>query len=424
MLELRCQTGDGDAGRVQCQCADRAAHKRWADRLVDEPCSPSPVSSITSSAVRPSIDGRTTPGYDALVTGKPTLMDIFAGAGGLSLGLEQAGFEPALAIDSDERAMAAHAANFPASRTLTADVARVPGDGLLDHAGLESCDLVAGGPPCQAFSYAGKRRGGDPRGLLPLEFARLVSEVGPRYFVMENVPGILLPEFAGLRHGFRERMRRAGYAVSDPWLLDASQFGVAQRRLRVFVVGARTGLPLPEPPFPIGSPPPTSRDAIGDLEALDLGEVVPRKAHSRYARLLAGDASDPDDRSIPRRAPTLVTGCARTAHSPEVRERFAATKPGAREPISRFGKLHPERPAFAVRAGTASANGGHTAARPIHYRFARCITVREAARLQSLPDWFTVDSTVWRGHMQVGNAVPPLLARAVGRAIQEAMDGV
>ncbi len=354
---------------------------------------------------------------------KPTVVDLFAGAGGLSLGLEQAGFAPVLGVDNDSRAMSSYARNFPTAETLNVNASGLRGWEFLDHASLQGCDLVAGGPPCQAFSYAGKRRAGDARGRMPIEFARLVAEVGASYFVMENVPGILLPEFAELRQEFRCRMHEAGYAVADPWLLDASQFGVPQRRRRVFVVGAREGLTLPRPPTPSCAPAPTTRDAIGDLEALDLGKPALGETRSRYARLLAGDESDRDDLSSPRAAPAALTGCARTNHSQEVRERFAATKRGAREPISRFGRLHPDRFAVGVRAGTTHANGGHTAARPIHYRFARCITVREAARLQSLPDWFVVDSTIWRGHMQVGNAVPPLLGRAVGQAIRVAIDG-
>ena len=353
---------------------------------------------------------------------RPTVIDLFSGAGGLSLGLEQAGFAPILGVDSDERAMTSYGENFPSAGTLNADAFGLSGRSILDHAGQTECTLVAGGPPCQAFSYAGKRRAGDARGRLPIEFARLVAEVGPSYFVMENVPGILLPEFDQLREEFRGRMREAGYTVADPWLLDASQFGVPQRRLRVFVVGARNGIPLPGPPTPSLEPPLTTRDAIGDLEALDVGEPVAREARSQYARLLAGDESDPDDRSTRRARPATLTGCARTNHAQEVRERFAGITPGARDPISRFSRLHPDRPAVGVRAGTTKTNGGHTAARPIHYRFARCITVREAARLQSLPDWFTVDRTIWRGHMQVGNAVPPLLGRAVGSAIRLAMD--
>ena len=351
------------------------------------------------------------------------MIDVFSGSGGFSLGLEQAGFTPALAIDSDARAMAAYGANFPSAISATEDVSLVAGTDLLERAGLASCDLVVGGPPCQAFSFAGKRREADPRGRLPLEFARLVSEISPQYFVMENVPGILLPQFAALRQGFRERMRRVGYRLADPWLLDAADFGVPQRRHRVFLVGARIGLPMPELPHPLDTPPPTARDALGDLEALDLGAFVPGQTRSSYSQLLRGDVSDPEDRSPVRRMRSPLAGCARTIHSPAVAARFAATAPGAREPISRFGRLHPDRPAVTIRAGTTSANGGHTAARPIHYRFPRCITVREAARLQSLPDWFAVDLTVWRGHMQVGNAVPPLLARAVGRQIWRAARG-
>ena len=123
----------------------------------------------------------------------------------------------------------------------------------------------------------------------------------------------------------------------------------------------------------------------------------------------------------PRRSsPAAGAPCTRRA----VTARFREARPGEQERISRFHRLHPDRPSPTIRAGTLGGHGGHTAPRPIHYAFPRCITVREAARLQSMPDWFRADpadGTNWRGFMQVGNAVPPLLARAVAEAIRLAV---
>ena len=361
-----------------------------------------------------------------------TAVDVFAGAGGLSLGFEQAGFTPALGVDGDERAVAAYAANFPAARTLAGDVAGLSGGELLDAAGLRSCAVVVGGPPCQAFSVRGLRRQDDGRrGLVP-EFGRVVREIGPDYFAMENVPGILMPSAQGILAAFRGDMERGGYALAEPWLLDAADFGVPQRRRRLFLVGAKRGLPLPRPPAPSGAPPATALDAIADLAPLESQRPGPRGEHagalgaaSPYAARLRGEADDPGDRSAPRPAPDVLTGCARVRHSAAVAARFRRTRPGREEPISRFYRLHPRRPSRTIRAGTRSGrkgHGGHTAPRPIHYAFPRCITVREAARLQSMPDWFQADpagGTAWRGFMQVGNAVPPLLARAVAEAVRE-----
>ena len=362
---------------------------------------------------------------DAVLNAQLSVIDLFAGAGGLSLGFEQAGFAPALGTDADDRAAAAYVSNFPCVPAMTADAATLSGGELLDEAGLTRCDVAIGGPPCQGFSAGGKRRPGDPRRGAIAEFGRLVREIGADRFVMENVPGLL---FAGARAelgAFLEAMRRGGYAA-EVWVLDAERFGVPQKRRRAFVVGARRGLAMPAAPEPAGEPPPSARDAIGDLEAVGANGWMHSKPRSRYAARMRGEERDPADRSEPRTAPFLLTGCERTEHSPAVTERFAAVRPGERDPVSRFHRLHPDRPAPTLRAGTFSGkpgNGGHTAPRPIHYAFPRCITVREALRLQGMPDWFRVDpegETRWRGFMQAGNAVPPPLARAVAEAVLDA----
>ncbi len=356
-----------------------------------------------------------------------TAIDVFAGAGGLSLGFEQAGFTPVLGVDGDPRASAAFTQNFPFATTLTASVEDLSGSDLLAAADFSACTVLIGGPPCAAFSIGGTRRADDERRDLVMDFARLVRQAQPRYFTMENVPGILLPGTSRILDTFRREVTEAGYELADPWVLDAAEFGVPQRRLRVFMTGAKRGESIPRAPEPCNLAVPTVREAIGDLEALERhppglnGDVeAVRGAASDYALRLRGDVPDPMDRARSRPQLTALTGCARVTHSAAVQKRFQRVEPGAREPISRFLRLHPDRSAPTIRAGTLSGRGGHTAPRPIHYAFPRCITVREAARLQSLPDWFWVDRTKWRGYMQVGNAVPPLLARAVAGAIRHA----
>ena len=133
---------------------------------------------------------------------------------------------------------------------------------------------------------------------------------------------------------------------------------------------------------------------------------------------MRGDIRGIADRSPLRPRPATISGCTLVQHGPQLERRFESTPPGTREAVSRFPRLHPDRPSPTLRAGTLDDHGAHTAARPIHYRFPRCITVREAARLQSLPDWFEVDRTKWRGYMQVGNSVPPRLARYIARSIR------
>ncbi|SFJ26824.1 DNA cytosine methyltransferase, partial [Albimonas pacifica] len=117
----------------------------------------------------------------------------------------------------------------------------------------------------------------------------------------------------------------------------------------------------------------------------------------------------------------LLTSSARTGHTEISRRRFAETEPGSVEPISRFFKLPEQGVSNTLRAGTDGARGAFTSPRPIHYRYARCVTVREMARLHGFPDWFRFNVTKWHGARQIGNAVPPPLARAIAGQVMDAL---
>ena len=167
-------------------------------------------------------------------------------------------------------------------------------------------------------------------------------------------------------------------------------------------------------------------NAIGDLAIVDLapdllvGDVYTGElgSPSTYAQIMRGDIQDPLDASLPRKQlNSRITGCSLPKHTAETVARFAATDPGRREVISRFTRLTKEGLSPTLRAGTGPDQGSFTAPRPIHPVYPRCITVREAARLHSIPDWFVLDATKWHGFRQVGNAVPPLMARAVAKGI-------
>lgn len=366
---------------------------------------------------------------------RPVAMDLFCGAGGMSLGFEAAGFDVAAAVDADPVHVATYSQNFPYTRALRVDLAQVCGEELRGLAGLASreIDVVFGGPPCQGFSVGGRRRPDDPRNTLLGHFARLVHELRPRYFVAENVAGLLMERCRTRLEGFLARLGEAGYSVATPiGCLDASEFGVPQRRGRVFLIGARNGLPCPQYPKPLGGrddggtySPPTVWHAIGDLPNVDafdyllgsdlyMGEL---DTPSQYAAMLRVDG----DGVYEGRAHRGLTGCGRTEHTARTRQRFARTKPGEYEPVSRFYRLTRGGLAPTLRAGTGPSHGSYTAPRPIHPVWHRCITVREAARLHSFPDWFEFHPTKWHGFRQIGNSVPPLLARAVAEAVRAAM---
>lgn len=378
---------------------------------------------------------------------RPVVVDLFAGAGGLSLGLEQAGFDVLAAVEYDPIHALTHRYNFPHCTVLCRDVRALAGRDLIKAAESgaralgsslreEGIDVIAGGPSCQGFSSGGQRDPDDDRNTLLSEFVRLVIDVRPRAFVLENVSGLLEPRFEEFRNTHWKLFRSAGYSLSgtDRWV-DANEFGVPQTRKRVVVIGVLDG-----PPVSIEAkdhlPVLAVRDAFEGLPVIELydqllirdsatlkqSDIIRRaRARSRYSRNLAG-VDDAGDRSYSRDwDETLVTNSLRTMHSHETKRRFERTAPGTTDPVSRLFRLSLDLPSRTLRAGTGSERGAHTAPRPIHPTIPRVITVREAARLHGYPDWFRFAATNWHGHRQVGNSVPPPLAFAAGNAVMSAL---
>ncbi len=377
---------------------------------------------------------------------RPIGIDLFAGAGGLSLGFEQAGFDIAAAVEIDPIHCAVHEFNFPNSAIIPSPVEQLTGDSIRRAAGIGNrrVDCVFGGAPCQGFSLIGHRAMDDPRNKLVLEFVRIVSELEPRTFVFENVKGLAVGKHKVFLKELISAFNEVGYEVRTPWkVLNAGHYGTPQFRERLILFGCRKGENLPEYPvattniagrsplasdLPVG---PTCADALGDLPDAD-----------RYQTLLASDAVGTTDIGAPSpyaaglRCLTnegwhfgyvrnwnssLLTSSARTEHTDISKRRFSETEPGSIEPISRFFKLPEKGVSNTLRAGTDGARGAFTSPRPIHYRFDRCVTVREMARLHGFPDWFRFNVTKWHGARQIGNAVPPPLARAIATEVITAL---
>jgi DNA (cytosine-5)-methyltransferase 1 len=384
---------------------------------------------------------------------RPVGIDLFAGAGGLSLGFEQAGFDVAASLEIDPIHCATHEYNFPKTEILCADATKIRGKDFLERIGRKrgEVDVVFGGPPCQGFSLIGKRLSDDPRNQLLFHFLRLVDELRPAYFVMENVAGLMIGASKSVLEAFLDSATEIGYdTVRPPRVLNAANYGVPQNRRRVFVLGFRRGNKVPIYPeattlarsqdgtplesrdkpginLPTG---PSVGEAIGDLPNIDdfsallESDSVSHKlpSGSKYARLLRCELKDVSDCSYSRVFDrSVLTGSLRAVHTDESKRRFKATPHGETEPISRFFKLPPEGISNTLRAGTPSNRGAFTSPRPIHPDHSRCISVREAARLHSYPDWFRFHVTKWHGFRQVGNSVPPLLGRAVAASIARAM---
>jgi DNA (cytosine-5)-methyltransferase 1 len=362
---------------------------------------------------------------------RPVGIDLFAGAGGLSLGFEQAGFDIAAAVEIDPVHCATHEFNFPDCATICKSVTDLTGDEIRKIAGLgkRDIDVVFGGAPCQGFSMIGKRALDDPRNQLVSHYVRLVQELKPKYCVFENVKGLTLGAHSKFLQELIATLGDAGYEVLLPYkVLNAADFGVPQDRRRLFLIGTRRDQASPVYPEPTESV--TVGEAISDLPDADSFEellstdsvAVKWRTKSRYARRLRGLESDPNDFGYMRDfVANSLTSSMRTEHTELSKSRFAETVPGTTEPVSRFRKLDLKGLCNTIRAGTDSARGAFTSPRPIHPTLSRVITVREAARLHSYPDWFRLHVTKWHGFRQIGNSVPPLLARAVGSELMRAM---
>lgn len=326
---------------------------------------------------------------------KLTAVSLFSGGGGLDLGLSFAGFETVFATDSESAHCETLAFNFPDAVAFPIDVNHLTGQQIRDLTRMETFDLLAGGPPCQAFSILGRRNSlQDPRGQLVFEYARLVKEIQPRAFVFENVPGLLTlnrgDDWQQLLTFFRDE---TGYKLFYK-VLNSADYGVPQIRKRVFIVGFRST--DTEFEFPI----PRHRDPQARITLFD---------HS-LPLWLPSILALQDVEGIPNHDIRI--------HGDRVRNRYDQIPPGGRDIVDHTDRIHPDRPSGTVLVGSRAGGG-----RPhIHPYEPRHITVREAARLQSFPDWYVFKSTNTWQYRAVGNAVPPLLAKAVGEQIRLALE--
>ena len=341
-------------------------------------------------------------------------VDLFCGAGGFSLGAHLAGIQVVSSYDFDPILTSSYSYNFPATTLNIVDVRQLSGAEVLNDAG-GTIDCVFGGPPCQGFSSIGKRDTEDPRRELLSDFFRLVSEIRPTFFVMENV--------LGLGEGVSRKALDAAlelvikdYNILGPLVLDAADFGAATSRKRLFVIGGhKLQCDLPSAAALKTTPPATVADAITDLsgaaftcmsdDGFDTWKLRSRSRISEYAKKLRSD-----DR--------LFTGNQRTKHTGAVQKRFAALREGEIDRVGRHPRLAWNGHCPTLRAGTGSDKGSYQSVRPVHPTEPRVITVREAARLQGFPDRHRFHPTIWHSFRMIGNSVSPFVAKAVFYALR------
>lgn len=324
----------------------------------------------------------------------PNGIELFAGCGGLSTGFLDAGLNVAAGFELDGRAVDAYNYNhaYRGGLGCVTDLKVASGPELLQRAGIRCASFLIGGPPCQPFSIAGKRQGKrDVRADLIGHFIRIVDELKPAAFMLENVPNLAAISGGEFLDEVKAELRALGYSV-DHTIVSAADFGVPQNRKRLVVLGlkGRRAVRFPSPTHgEVDKPHVSSSDAIGDLP----------------------DAGEFGEHGIYNHEPTV--------HSADMLARLSTLKPGKRERGSFHDRLHPERPSYTLRAGS----GNFSPLRPVHYKHHRVITVRESARLQGFSDDFRWPDRIPRlqQYRQVGNAVPPPMARAFATCLAEQM---
>jgi DNA (cytosine-5)-methyltransferase 1 len=336
-----------------------------------------------------------------------TMVSLFSGGGGLDLGLEAAGFQSRFSTDIDPFSCAtlqrgrsaATGLQLPfmqESVVVNADINGLTSSFIFEASGLKrgEIDLLAGGPPCQAFSVFGKRLGRkDKRGQLVEQYYRLLGELRPKAFLFENVFGLLTVERGRVFEEARKRLAnpRPGLHYELSVLrLEAADYGVPQHRDRVFIVGSLEGLK-------VSSPNPVVHQSA-DVENKNLPDL--RTVKDGLRGLASPNEFHPKNH----------TG---RLHSQRIVERYANMQPRERDSHTRINKLDLATPSFTIIVGSDAGGGkGH-----IHPIEPREVTPRESARLQTFPDWWEFVGEGRHAIRQVGNAVPPLLGYAVGAQI-------
>lgn len=347
---------------------------------------------------------------------KPSVIDLFAGVGGLSLGFEKQGFDVLIANEYDKSIAAAYTENHKKTKMIVGDITSLD---LKETFGSYTgkIDVVIGGPPCQGFSQKGQRKTiHDERNFLFKYYVAIVELVKPRYFVMENVPNLLTAENGFFYKEIEELFNKMGYSL-EHGVLNASDYGVPQNRRRTVIIGKLNGA-APKLPQPKDIKV-TIWDAISDLAYLESGEGAYEQEYK--------NAPESDYQKILRGNSKVLYNHTVTKHSPLALERLALIPPNAGREV-----LPKEHLTKSIYSGTWTRMRKDEISVTITTRFDtpssgkfthpfldRAITVREAARIQSFPDDFVFVGNKGSQMKQVGNAVPPLLAAAIAEVIMK-----
>lgn len=342
---------------------------------------------------------------------KPKVLDLFCGCGGLSLGFENAGFEISLALDIWKDAIETYNKNHITPVAICKDIHELDNSYLEEFAIKNNIVGVIGGPPCQGYSTVGTRDINDPRNHLYLEYCRVVEVVKPKFFVIENVKGLLTLNNGMFRDDIIDRFSKLGYNISFK-ILNASDYGVPQNRQRVFFIGLKDD----DFEFPMekGYKVSTS-DAISDLPSLEDLETVSEIYSynndniTKYQELM-------------RKGSDMIYNHNGTKHTDQTKNIISMIKDGGRisdlpkeywgvrKYNKAFQRMNSNEPSHTIDTGHRNY---------FHYKENRVPSVRECARIQSFPDKFIFVGSKTSQYKQVGNAVPPLLAEEIAIQIKK-----
>ena len=386
------------------------------------------------------------------MTRQLTAIDLFSGAGGISVGLESQGFDVLLANDINPSAAKTHQLNFPSTPFICGDIRSLNGQTIRKLTKLRSgeLDLLIGGPPCQGFSIIGARESSDPRNVLFREFLRVADELKPRCLVIENVPGLATLDGGAVLRAILEGYRGLGYSIGFAELL-AAHYGVPQMRWRIVFVGFRADLNVPPG---MGFPKPThgrtgigelvpnctigpqdmagfltARDAIGDLPLVESGGErnsyigSPSCAYQREMRV--GLRKQLYNHYAPKLSEQNLARLAALGYGQDWRDLPQALLPESmkrakrKDHTRRFSRMTWEGvPRSIITRFRDPKSGEYT-----HPEQNRTISIREAARIQSFPDRFIFEGGHTEQYDQVGNAVPARLAAAIGGEVRRVLEG-
>lgn len=307
-------------------------------------------------------------------------IDLFSGAGGITQGLSEAGFKPIASVETNSIASETYKRNFPECHHFCGNIQDFKSIEWLKQIDNYPIHIIAGGPPCQGFSVAGKRDPNDPRNNLFYEFIRVVSEMKPWYVVMENVPGILTLKKGQVKQAIFDAFKSIGYSAISVTILESAAYKVPQIRPRAIFIANRFDLKNPYPK----------------------AQLLPEQYVSIESAI-----SD-----LPEYTRISEINHEWTRHSQEYMERIAKVPPGGslyKTYADAFKRQYPGKPSMTIKE---NHGGTH-----IHPHLNRVISAREMARLQTFPDSFIFEGSMKKAMWQIGNAVPPLLVKNIGYAL-------